>query len=221
MTNSEKQPVNYEEALNEFLQKSSLYLKKKEAVKKVIEKVIYENNSLWKEHKNLEALRYQFVYKIMEEKGLGVCSAEIEPSEFNTKHQEIEEASEIEKLGLFPIGSLRFVYFEYRGRSKGDYEPDYYYDVKNIFRVCHHHYPLKLVPLPQSVFSHLHYQDSYAAALSTHFKDIEQREDNKFYSLSPNKGREPLDASYLISPLPEKIFEYFNIPPLPAAAERA
>ena len=142
----------------------------------------------------------------MERAGLGVCSAEIVPDEFKTSHQRLGLEGP-EGLGLFPIGSLRYLYFKRLGYARGGhYENGSYYDIKYIFRVCPHHFP------SESLFKSLQpYSSSETGA------EVIRRQDGKFVG---KVNDAIMEALYPQRPLPESIFVYFGIQPLPAKSAR-
>lgn len=161
---------------------------------------------LYEEHNQLNTLRYRKVYTMIEKDSLGVCSAEIVPDEFKTSHRRLGLTGP-EGLGLFPIGSLRYLYFKRLGYVRGDhYENGHYYDIKHILRVCPHHFP------GESLFQFLQPYGS-----SETVTEVTKREDGKFV----NKINGALmEATYPQIPLSEEIFVYFGIQPLPAGPKR-
>ena len=215
MSNREQSPINYAEALENCHQLSVLYDEAGVRFQEQRRQLHIQERTLEDALQNLGSLRYRYIYQLLENQGLGVCSAEIVPDEFAKEydHNGLGGLSEAGKLGIFPIGELRFIYFRdtRRIRTLGTYDGYEYHDFEFIFQVCPYHYPQLILPqFPRSVFSRVGY-NSPTANLRSHFADV-GRNDNGEFHLSDNKTL--ITASFKQSPLPEKIFQHFEIAPL-------
>lgn len=209
----EKLAENYEQALQEFQDKETVHQQLESELAHLHAKVIQSNKKLQEEHKYLESLRYKQLYQLMKAQGLGVCSAEIVPYEFTLKHTQLKEVSDLEKLGIFPVGKLRFIYFyDKRWHHGGHYETDTSYELNYILLLCPYHFPKKVPMLNKSPFSHSRSLNTYQTTLPF-FQKVIKKGANEF--IDKNTGKKIEKGAFCQSPIPEKIFDYFQLSPLP------
>lgn len=171
-----------------------------------LEQATHDKLSILREESSrLDILRYQTVYSLMEIASLGVCTAEIIPEEFKDfwgGHRKIAGLSRPERLGIFPIGQLRFLYFHGPGYDSTPYF-EQSYTKEFILLLCPHHFPK--APEQETTLSELPDDLSKVITCELH------RSEGKFTS----RDEREFSAPYPQTPLPEAIFEYFQIPPLP------
>lgn len=208
----EKLPDNFEQVLDELQTAINIYQQLQTRLTGLHSQIDSQKLELKNQQKYAEGLRYQKVYHFMDEQNLDICSAEIIPREFKIKHPDIKRASELEKLGLFSKGKLRFIYFYDREYHSGGYEQhSEYYEKKYILNLCPYHFPLKKsLPTP-SPFT---YSRSLNLSENTlpHFQEVIKKDENNFIDKSTGKL---IEAEYKTFPISENIFKYFQIPPLP------
>ncbi|MDO8638728.1 MAG: hypothetical protein Q7R43_04070 [Candidatus Daviesbacteria bacterium] len=212
----EKLPENYEQGLQEFIASQADYQTTADQLREIKRKIWSQHLQLELAIKGLSKLRHQRAFEIMEEKGLGICSAEIVPEEFKLKHPDFKKTSESEKLGLFLLGKLRFLYFyDKRWVGGGHYESEYSYKINYILSLCPHHFPKKTSFSLASIFSYARQHPTYTdTECLPYWKEVTQKDGQPdvFIDKSQNENR---NIGWKISPLPETIFEYFQIPSLP------
>lgn len=189
--------LNYEEALANF------YISQKD-LDKLENAASKRQKQLQNSRSHLQAVRYQIVYDLIEKAGLAVCSAEIITWEFKHEgHRKFEGLNEAEKLGLFPRGQLRYLYYQGLDYTEAFDTPIPHIDT-HILLLCPHHFPE--VPDREITFPEApHYQPIIT-------RELTQTRDGKFFS---SLSRKEITAPYRRGTLPEAIFEYFKIPPLP------
>lgn len=216
----EKLSESYEQSLEEFVLSQANYKTVTDQLKKIKREAQSQYLKLQLAIYQLNQLRHHQVFTIMEEKGLGICSAEIIPEELKLKHKDIKKTSELEKLGLFPKGKLRFIYFHDRRWSKGGhYESGNYYNINYVLSLCPHHFPKEVSFLSASVFSHEKQSTDHTESLP-YWEELITKEDSlEPMFVSKKTGEQPWTIhsfpEYKFSPLPETVFKYFQIPPIP------
>ncbi|MDO8570869.1 MAG: hypothetical protein Q7R97_04770 [Candidatus Daviesbacteria bacterium] len=193
-------PKNYEQGLEEFNTARDAYLQLQKKFDTFRSRISNANLELEEQYKYLNFLRHREAYQSAKAQGLGVCSTELISIGFNTiSHNKIDKATKLEKLGLFPINRLRFVYFFNRFFYPGGYqEHTVEEELHYILTLCPHHFPKQQLSLPKPSLPH--------------FRAVVKKNENKFIDKLTDQ---PVVAEFKTSLLPEKIFKYFQIPPLP------
>lgn len=188
--------ADYTQALEEFAATQEGYQVVKEQIARLEEGAELEYKKLYDAYENLKQLRHNQLFALLEEQGLGICSAEQTPQGLNLKHQDIKKADELAKLGLFPLGKLRLVYCYNRKWSRGHYE-EFSYELHYLFQLCPHHYPkpTRNRNLP-------------------YWSDVIKKKGSQEYIDKQTGQLLPKETERLTN-IPDKVFEYFQIPPLP------
>ncbi|MDO8639139.1 MAG: hypothetical protein Q7R43_06195 [Candidatus Daviesbacteria bacterium] len=209
---TEKLPENYEQDLKKFEDQQENYIGYLQELSQLQQKTKSIRHELNQNLERLKNLRYKILYQLLEEKKLGVCSAEIFPDEFILQHDRIKNPSKLALLGIFPTSQLRFLYFfDIRWSSGSHYESGNSYSIEHILRLCPHHFPQDLPKFPPAVFYHSKINEDRLESHPFYFEVI-KKEPNRFIhktTLIDTPG------PYHQSPLPEKIFQHFKITAIP------